>query len=184
MKLNRFWQYVWRELPLWFIGLTTCWLPDLPFTCRLRGFLSRPFFKKCGRNFQYGARVRFLAPHGIEIGNDVYIASQCWISGSGNLVLENEVVIGPFTNIATANHKFKNGSVRFGGSAKAPVKVGTGTWIASHVVVTPGHEIGKGNLVCAGAVVTKNTPDNVVVGGVPARIIKKRSDDNLGTDDS
>ena len=184
MKLKRIYQYVSRELPLWFIGLLTNWMPDTPLTCFLRGFFSRLFFKKCGRNFQYGARVRFLAPHGIEIGDNVYIAAGCWLGGSGQLVVEDEVVIGPYTIIATAIHKFKNGSVRFGGSVRAPVKIGRGTWIASHVVVTSGATIGEGNLVCAGAVVTKSMPDNVMVGGVPAGIIKERKDDDKSDDNS
>ena len=54
--------------------------------------------------------------------------------------------------------------------------IGRGTWIASHVVITPGTTIGKGNMICAGAVVVKNTPDDVMVGGVPAKVIGPRKD--------
>ncbi len=176
MGTGRSYRFFRYELGLWLVGLLTNWLPEVTATYKLRGWLSRVFFKKCGRNFQYGPGVRFLAPWGIEIGADVYIASRCFISGSGSLTLEDEVLIGPFVNIATGNHRFKDGSARFGGFSRAPVWIGRGTWIASHVVVTPGVTIGKGNLVAAGAVVTKSTEDDVIVGGVPAKVIGPRRD--------
>lgn len=176
MKFKRICQYVTKELPLWFIGLLTNWLPENPLTCRLRGFLSSPFFKKCGKNFQYGARVRFLAPYEIEIGNHVYIAAGCWLGGAGKLVLQDEVIIGPYTIIATAVHKFKDNSARFAGAKRAPVQIGKGSWLAAHVVVNPGVTIGRGNLIGANAVVTKDTPENVFVAGVPARVISQRKD--------
>jgi len=161
---------------LWFIGLLTNWMPDVPLTCRLRGFLSAPFLKKCGRNFQYGSHVRFLSPHGIAIGDNVYVAAGCWISGSGKLVLEDEVVVGPYTIIVTAEHRFKNNSVRFGGATFAPVKIGKGSWIGAHSVITAGVTIGRGNLIGANAVVTADTPDNVFAAGVPARVVGERKD--------
>jgi acetyltransferase-like isoleucine patch superfamily enzyme len=151
-------------------------MPEIAFTCRLRGLLSVPFFKKCGRNFQYGSRVRFLSPYGIEIGDDVYVASGCWLGGGGGLLLDDEVVIGPYSVIATGSHKFKDNSVRFGGATYAEVRIGKGTWLAAHVVVTSGVKIGRGNLVGANAAVTKDTPDNVFVAGVPAKVIRERKD--------
>jgi acetyltransferase-like isoleucine patch superfamily enzyme len=177
MEKSRLYQFVRYELGLWLVGLLTNWLPEVTLICRLRGALSRIFLKKCGRNFQYGARVRFLAPWGIEIGDNVYIAGGTWVSGSGGLILEDEVIIGPYCIIATGNHRFKNGSARFGSFSRSPVKIGRGSWVASHVVVVPGITIGKGNLVAAGAVVTESMEDNVIIGGVPAKLIGPRKDD-------
>jgi acetyltransferase-like isoleucine patch superfamily enzyme len=177
MGKSRLYHFVRYELGLWLVGLLTNWLPEITATCRLRGVLTRIFLKKCGRNFQYGARVRFLAPWGIEIGDNVYIAGGSWVSGSGSLILEDEVIIGPYCIVATGNHTFKDDSVRFGGFKRYPVTIKRGTWLASHVVVTPGVVIGKGNLVAANAVVTKSTEDNVVVGGVPARFLRTRTND-------
>ena len=176
-KLNKFFKYLLHMPGLWLVQILTNWIPDMPVTCRFRGFLCGLFFKKCGQNFQCGSHVRFLCPWGIEIGDNVYIAAGSWISGTESLVLKDEVVIGPYVIIATADHTFKDSSVRFGGSVRAPVEVGRGSWIASHVVVTPGVIIGKGCLIAAGAVVTKSIPDNVVAGGVPAKIIKECTDE-------
>ena len=72
------------------------------------------------------------------------------------------------------SHAFKDNSVRFGGYDRAPVTIGKGTWLAAHVVVAPGVNIGSGNMVGANAVVTKDTPDNVFVAGVPAKIVCER----------
>jgi maltose O-acetyltransferase len=182
MKYKRFFLFVRYELGLWFIGLLTNWLPEITLTCKLRGFLGRFFLGKCGRNFQYGAHVRFLAPWGIEIGDNVYIAAGCWLSGGAKLSVEDEVLFGPYSIVSTGSHKFKNNSAMFGGFIRKPVRIGRGTWVASHVIVTPGVAIGKGNLVCAGAVVTRGTPDNVMIGGVPAKIIRERKDTDSNTE--
>ena len=162
-------------IPLWFVQLLTNWLPENRITIRIRGALVALFLGKCGKNLQPARGVTFLNVSGIEIGNDVYIATGCWIDGMGGLVIEDEVKISPFVVIATTSHCFKNNSVRFGGSRRRPVKIGKGCWIASHAVIT-GAAIGSGTIVGANAVVSKDLPDNVFAGGVPARVIGPRVD--------
>lgn len=148
----------------------TSWIPDNPITCRLRGYIVR-IFVKGGKGLEIGARVKFLYSKGINLGNYVYIAGGCWVSGRGNLTIEDEVVIGPYSIIVTSNHTFINGSTRFAPATYSPVVIGKGTWIASHVVVTAGTSIGKGNLIAANSVVTKDTPDNVIIGGIPGKVL-------------
>ncbi len=58
------------RLPLWFAGFLTNWLPDNKITVKLRGFLHKPFFKKCGKNLTLGKGVIFASPHNIEIGDN------------------------------------------------------------------------------------------------------------------
>ncbi|MEW6664891.1 MAG: acyltransferase [Thermodesulfobacteriota bacterium] len=174
-ELGRILLFLRYELPLWMIALLTNWLPEFTPACRLRGFLSRPFLGRCGKNFAYGARVRFLAPWGIEVGKDVYVASGCWLSGGAKLVLEDEILIGPYSIIATGSHRMKGESFRFAGFDRQPVWIGRGTWIGAHVLVTPGVRIGKANLISGAAVVTKSTPDHVMMAGVPARVIRDLS---------
>lgn len=164
------------QLPINFVECVTQILPDSRPVIKLRGLILKPFFKTCGRNFQVGAGVHFLNTHNIEIGNNVYIAFHSWINGAGGIVIEDEVVIGPMVVASSMKHHFKNGSVRFGGQSTGRIVLGKGSWLASHVTVSAGVRIGKGVLVGAGAVVTKDTADNVVVGGIPARVIKERKD--------
>jgi acetyltransferase-like isoleucine patch superfamily enzyme len=163
-------------LPLWFVQLITNWLPENKITIRIRGLLMSPFFGKCGRNLQVARNVTFLNSTGISIGNDVYVATGCWIDGMGGLVIEDEVKISPFVVITTTSHCFKNDSVRGGGSRSGPVVIGRGSWLASHVTVVAGTTIGRGTIVGANAVASKNLPDNVFAAGAPARVIGPRVD--------
>lgn len=166
---------VWHQgrwaLPVWAVGALTNWWPDNRVTLRLRGAMARPFIKKCGRRLQLGSHVSLLNPQGLVVGNDVYIAKGTWLNCMGGLTIESEVVMAPYVVISSLQHVFKNGSVRFGGSTAAPVRIGRGSWLAAHSSVKCGVTIGEGNLVAANACVVTDTPDHVVVGGVPARVI-------------
>jgi len=163
-------------LPLWLVLLITNWLPDNRFTIRLRGLLASPFFKKCGKRLELGRDLTLLNSYNIEIGDDVYIAKGGWLNGMGRLMIEDEVVLAPYVVISTMQHVFKNNSVRFGGSVPGKVVVGKGTWLAAHVAVKCGVTIGKGCIIGANAFVVKDTEDNGIYGGVPAKFIKKNKD--------
>jgi len=163
-------------LPLWFVQLLTNWLPDNRLTIGLRGFLIRPFLKSCGKNLQIAKNVTFLNPFGIHFGNDIYIATGCWLDGFGGLTIEDEVELSPYVVITTSSHCFKDNSVRFGGSRTAPVTIGKGSWLASHVVVAAGTSVGPGTIIAANAVVTKDISANVFAAGVPAAVKGPRPD--------
>lgn len=175
---------IWREikyqlrwgLPIWFVWLLSFWWPNNRVTIKLRGAIHKPFFKKCGRNFQLASGVTFLNSHNIEIGDDVYIAYYAWLNGLGGLTIGDQVVIGPYTTISTLSHVYSKGSFRFGGARSAPVRVGRGSWLASHVSVSSGVTIGAGCLIGANSAVTKDIPENMMAGGVPAKIIHACSD--------
>ena len=88
------------------------------------------------------------------------------------------VLIGPHCSVTAGDHKFdpetKAFTKRNNGDFDVSIVIGEGSWLAHAVTVTSGVRIGKGNLICAGAVVTKDVPPYTVVGGVPAKPIKKR----------
>lgn len=163
-------------LPLWLVGLLTNWWPDNRLTLRLRGAMARPFIGRCGWGLQLGRNVTLLNAHRLQIGNHVYLAQGCWLNCLGGLTLEDEVVFGPYVVISTLQHVFKNGSVRFGGSVYASVRIGRGSWLAAHVAVKCGVTIGQGVLIAANAAVASDIPDGVVAGGVPAKVIGPNAD--------
>ena len=79
-------------------------------------------------------------------------------------------MIGHCVVLATLNHDFspsKRGTLH-----PAPIVIGKNVWIGANATIVPGVTIGNGSIIAAGAVVTKDVPENVVVGGVPAKIIK------------
>ena len=89
----------------------------------------------------------------------------------------NNVWIGPNTLITTINHPLSpKGRREHLGIAK-PVMIGNDVWIGGNCTILPGVKIGNNVVVAAGAVVTKDVPDNCVVGGVPARKIKDIEND-------
>ncbi len=159
-------------LPLWFILLSTNWMPDNRITIRIRGFMASFFIKKCGKNFALGRDVTLLNTYNLLVGDNVYIAKGCWLNAMGSIIIEDEVVFAPYVVISSLQHVFKDNSVRFGGSITSPVLIGKGTWLAAHSAVKCGVSIGSGNLIAANSFVVSDTKDNKILGGVPAKEIK------------
>jgi len=165
-------------LPMWVVRVLTNWWPDNRATVKIRGAMYRPFFKKCGANFALCKNVTFTNLHNIEIGEAVYIATGAWLNGLGGLVIEDKVQISPYVVIDTCVHVFVDDVVT-DCSITGSVKIGRGTWLASHVVVRAGVTIGSGVLVAGNAAVVKDVPDNVMVGGVPAKVIGPRREKDM-----
>lgn len=155
--------------------MATCWLPDLRPVLQLRGFLLRPSFKSCGRNLQVGRNVAINYTNHMEIGSDVFLATGCWLHAGGGIVLEDEVQLGPYSVLVTGDHTEVDGSYRFGPSRSAPIHLCRGSWVAAHATVTKGVTIGRGAVVAANSVTTRDVPPLAIAGGVPARVIRKRS---------
>lgn len=153
------------------IGITTV-LPNLKASNRIRGLFLRPFFKKCGSNFQVAKGVVINLSRNIEIGDNVYIAHDVWINGTGGLSIGDNVIISPKVVIATTKHAYINGSISNTESYNGPIFIGNGTWVASNSTITMNVRIGKGCIIGANSSVTKNIPDFTFAGGVPAKKIK------------
>ncbi len=163
-------------LPLWFVLLITNWMPDNRISIRIRGFLASFFIKKCGKNFTIGRDVTLLNSYNLFIGDNVYIAKGTWLNAMGEIHIQDEVTIAPYVIMSSLQHVFKNNSVYGGGSIAAPITIGKGTWLAAHSSVKCGVTIGSGNLVAANSFVAKDTNNNMIVGGVPAKEIKENKD--------
>ena len=88
------------------------------------------------------------------------------------VTIGNNVMIAPNTLITTVNHPLNPMGRRKHLCIAKPVKIGNDVWIGANVVILPGVTIGNNVVIAAGAVVTKDIPDNVLVGGIPAKIIK------------
>ena len=108
-----------------------------------------------------------------KIGKNVRIGLYTYISG--RVTVEDNSMIGPHCSLPAGNHKFdvKTGwfSARTERDYDNSIVIGEGSWLASNVTVTAGVKVGKCNLICAGAVVTKSTEDYAIMAGVPARKI-------------
>jgi maltose O-acetyltransferase len=137
-----------------------------------RGRLANKVLKKSGERLRISSNVNIYNPDRVSVGSHVYIGFNTYIGG-GDVCLEDEVMIGPFCAIVAGNHTMKNDSYRYGEYDYGTIKIGRGTWLGAHVTVTSNVRIGKGCLIAAGSVVTKDVEDFSVVGGVPAQLINR-----------
>lgn len=89
----------------------------------------------------------------------------------GGIVIEDHVLIGPMCRIITVNHLIDPTKRR--GLSVAAVKIEENAWLGANVTVLPSVTIGKNAVVAADSTVTKDVPDNVIVAGTPAKVIKE-----------
>ena len=108
-----------------------------------------------------------------QIGAHSFIGLYSYLNG--NVTVGEHVLIGPHCSVVAGNHKFDPATGWFSARTERDgderVVIGDGCWLASKVTVTGGVRMGRANLVCAGAVVTRSTPDYAIMAGVPARQI-------------
>lgn len=109
--------------------------------------------------------------HFTRIGKNVYINHLCSFLDMGTITIGDNVLIGPKVNILSEEHPV-NPAKRKSLVVK-PVVIKNGAWIGAGVTILPGVTVGENSIVAAGAVVNKDVPDNTIVGGIPAKMIKK-----------
>lgn len=121
----------------------------------------------------------FICDNGknIHAGDNLIINYNVTILDVDEVRLGDYCMIGPGVLIATVNHPMTPSGRRKHLSLIRPVTIGDDVWIGGHAVILPGVRIGNNCIVAAGAVVTKDVPDNTLVGGVPAKVIRRLEDD-------
>lgn len=118
-------------------------------------------------------RLPFYTDFGqnLHLGENDYISNCSMFVDLGGIYIGDNVLIGPNATITSVNHR-QDPNERRHLNFKS-VYIHDNVWLGANVTVTPGVVIGENAIVAAGAVVTKNVPANTIVGGVPARQIKK-----------
>lgn len=113
---------------------------------------------------------------GISIGTNVGLGDYTHIGGAGGVNIGNDTIAGAYLSIHPENHVFTctDKLIRNQGVTRKGIIIGKNCWIGAKVTVLDGAKIGDGCVVAAGAVVNGEFPDNVVIGGVPAKILKER----------
>jgi acetyltransferase-like isoleucine patch superfamily enzyme len=113
---------------------------------------------------------------GLRVGDHSNIGPFCYIGCSGLISIGKNVMISPRVSIYAENHVFDSteDTIKSQGVKRKTVVIEDDCWIAANSIILAGVTIGKGSVVAAGSVVSKDVPPYSVVAGVPARIIKSR----------
>lgn len=119
--------------------------------------------------------ARFYQPNNIEIGSDSIVGDHVFLDGRAKLQIGSHTDIASEVLIYNSEHDINSDDFH---AILAPVRIGDYVFIGPRAVIMPGVEVGNGAIVAGGAVVTKNVPDFAIVGGVPAKIIGERANQN------
>ena len=166
------------------------------YKTRLKGknFLRRIFvepivkksFGECGKNVRIGGRCSFSGIENMHVGNNVLISSNSKIlTTRAKVIIGDYVMLGQNLTIVTGDHRtdiLGKYMMEIKDSEKLPendadVVIEGDVWAGTNVTILKGVTIGRGSIIASGAVVTKSVPPYSIVGGVPAKVIKQRFDE-------
>lgn len=140
-------------------------------------------FSSCGKSTSIGARCTFLGIENISVGNHVSIGQEaCFFSTKAKIIIGDFVMMGPRVTIITGDHRIDikgKCMAEVSDEEKLPendkdVVIEDDVWVGANVTILKGVRISTGSVIAAGAVVVKDVPSYSIVGGTPAKIIKKR----------
>ena len=155
------------------------------FLLHLVGYIPSHFFRrfcyrlariKIGKGSTIHTKTRFYNPRNIIIGEDTIVGEGAVLDGRARLIIGSHVDIASEVMIYNSQHDIENENFT---AVDKPVVIEDYVFIGPRAIILPGVTIGKGAIVAAGAVVTKDVPPYAIVGGVPAKIIGERKNKNL-----
>jgi len=116
---------------------------------------------------------QIIASRKIKVGEgktrkSLMVSGGCYIQGDNGIELGNDILFAPGVKIISSNHEI--GDIK---RAAPPIRIGNNCWIGANAVILPGVTLGNNVIVGAGAVVTKSFPNNVILVGNPARILRE-----------
>ncbi|MCY4778809.1 sugar O-acetyltransferase [Sphingobacterium sp. UT-1RO-CII-1] len=106
-----------------------------------------------------------------KIGKNVFINFDCVFLDLGGITIEDNVLIAPKVSLLSEGHPIEPENRH--ALVPKPIHIKKNAWIGAGATILQGVTIGENSVVASGAVVSKDVPDNTVVGGIPAKIIKK-----------
>lgn len=167
--LNRFYNYI-LDFELFILSVVG-YVPIFLF----RKLVYQLAGIKIGKKSHLHIGTQFFNPAGISIGNGTIIGKDAFLDGRDSLKIGDHVDIASEVMIYNSEHDINSDDFK---GVSAPVVVGDYVFIGPRAIILPGVKIGKGAVIAAGAVVTHDVGDFIIVGGVPAKIIGERQNKN------
>ena len=115
--------------------------------------------------------------YNIQFGDNVYMNFNCCILDISIVKIGNNTMFGPNVQIYTATHPLEFEARNSGVEYAKPITIGNNVWVGGNTTICPGVTIGNNVVIGAGSVVTKSFPDDVVIAGNPAKVIKAIDND-------
>lgn len=150
------------------------------FSKQIRGKLASFIFKSSGKNINIEKGAKFGYGNGIILGNNSGIGINASIPP--DTIIGDDVMMGPDCIIYASNHQFSDLTKPMNKQGHYPSKqtiIGNDVWIGGRVIILPGKKIGNGVIIAAGSIVTKNLEDFGIYGGNPAKLIRKRTSEQV-----
>lgn len=138
--------------------------PDRTILAELLGSCPREVTVEADFKCDYGSNI--------HLGESFYSNFNLTILDVCEVRIGNNCLIGPNVGLYAAGHPLDRARRRAGEEFGAPITIGNDCWIGGHAVINPGVTLGDNVVVASGAVVTESFGDNLLIGGVPARVIK------------
>ena len=145
----------------------------VPFSIPFRRLLARRLFGSCGAAFTAEENLRFNFGPLLRVGDGVFINRNVFLDTKGGIVLGHGVALAEDVRIVTHNH----GEASHIERSYLPVTIGDYAKVYSGAMVFPGVTVGRQAIVAAGSLVTRDVPDNMVVAGRPAVVLRERRTD-------
>ena len=162
----------WLDFRLFLIHFVSL---HIPFTS-IRHLVFIISGVRIGRGTTIHMGCKFFEPRGVEIGNDTKVGDNAFLDGRAKLIIGNHVDIASQVLIYNSEHDINSDSFH---AREEAVKIGDYCFIGPRVIILPGVKVGKGAVIAAGAVVTKDVEPFKIVGGVPAKVIGERKNKHL-----
>jgi len=154
--------------------MTLRWVSHVP-SHTFRKIIYKLSGMKIGKGSTVHMWANFFDPSGISIGEDTIVGDHAFLDGRAALTIGSHVDIASSVMIYNSEHDLE--SEEFSARTE-PVEIGNYVFVGPRAIILPGVKIGKGAVVAAGAVVTKDVPEFTIVGGVPAGKIGERRERN------
>ena len=175
-------------------GLHLRWLlprlllfPFPPFVgSRLRVKTLNLFGFRIGASSSMWGMPRFIGGDKMHekllVGSHCHFNVNCFFDLAGRITIGDQVYFGPEVMLITGAHEIGGPNKRLSSLSPQPIVIEDGAWLGARCTIMPGVTISRGAVIAAGSVVTKDVEPNMLVGGIPAKLIRNLEDNPVATD--